>query len=77
MLLIIYRGWLADVYVIILFCIQKKKKNQIRMGLFFFCFFFMEKFIKRICFKQTHLLSGLVGLLLAGIMGCFLAVYVI
>lgn len=52
MLLIIYRGWLADVYVIILFCIQKKKSNS--NGVSFSFFFEREKFVKRTCFKQTR-----------------------
>lgn len=44
MLLIIYRGWLADVYVIILFCIQEKK---IKFEWGFFFFFFWEREVRQ------------------------------
>lgn len=76
MLLIIYRGWLADVYVIILFCIQKKKSNS--NGVSFSFFFERERSSSKEPVLNRHvLLRGLVGLPPAGIMGCFLAVYVI
>lgn len=75
MLLIIYRGWLADVYVIILFCIQEKKSNSNGVS---FLFFLRERSSSKEPVLNRHvLLSGLVGLPPAGIMGCFLAVYVI
>lgn len=75
MLLIIYRGWLADVYVIILFCIQKKKSNSNGVS---FLFFLRERSSSKEPVLNRHvLLRGLVGLPPAGIMGCFLAVYVI